>query len=214
MQKKSINELGRGDSLKNGYILQFKQIFTYTSYNSTTLSATLSQTPAKGNVLIAAIGSYNGYLTDSSVSGISQTGVTWSKQIKNQSSIKDFDVEIWSVNVTSATASPSLTITVNNAPSQGHNCRHHGIQWSRIPLAEQHRLRPHQWCIYNNKHRLSLFIASALTNYALGAIYRFYDYGQNTPTNNFTLLTAANKIITTTHWHILGTKIYTASKIP
>lgn len=87
---------------------------------SSPLGVTLTAgTPSNGylyhdHVLIAAISSYNSSLKDTSVAGISQTGVAWGLQVQNQSSNLQFDVEIWVGIVSGSPASNIITINFNN----------------------------------------------------------------------------------------------------
>lgn len=76
------------------------------------LGVTLTSTPSIGNVLIAVIGSYNSYAPD--VSSISQSGVSWARQVQSKSSsLYGRNVEIWA-GVVSGSAPTSLTINFAN----------------------------------------------------------------------------------------------------
>jgi hypothetical protein len=101
------------------YSVQSKTHLTSSS-TASTLSTTLDQKPTKGNVVVAAIATFNGYGNiDASVNTITQTGVDWNRKEKKQTANKVFDIEIWAGKVTSTNASQSLTITLFNATSQG-----------------------------------------------------------------------------------------------
>jgi hypothetical protein len=72
---------------------------------------TLDQTPTSGNLLIATIGTY-GATSYESVSSVSETGVTWTKQVSAYHSTSFLNSEIWA-GVVGSSASASITITVN-----------------------------------------------------------------------------------------------------
>ncbi len=96
---------------------------------SSTISVTLSNTPTSGDVLIAVIGTdltstnFNQPSTIT-ISSISQTGVTWTKQVVQTDSGGSYfawyaaDVEIWLGTVSSG-ASTSVTITLSGSANGG-----------------------------------------------------------------------------------------------
>jgi hypothetical protein len=85
--------------------------------SSSTLTLTLNNTPASGNILVAVIGTFGSY--PPLVSSIAQQSgnVTWTQQkYSSQYNIYGRRVEIWT-GIVSGTVSPTLTITL--AASQG-----------------------------------------------------------------------------------------------
>jgi hypothetical protein len=76
---------------------------------ATTLGVTLGSTPTNGNTLIAVITAAGQYQTTGQVTGISETGATWTKAVA-QGSKGQCDTEIWYANNVSG-ASTSITIT-------------------------------------------------------------------------------------------------------
>jgi predicted esterase len=94
---------------------------------SNTISVTMSSTPTSGNVLIATIAIY-----DKTVSSISQTGVSWTKQISSQYSSSYLVSEIW-LGVIGSGASKSITITLSgNSYSCADVCEYSGIATSNF----------------------------------------------------------------------------------
>jgi hypothetical protein len=155
-----------------------------TSY-SASLSTTLAQTPTAGNVIIAAISTFNGWGIDSSVSSITQTNVTWVRKVKNQSSDNVFDVEIWVGIVSiSGSADRNVNISLFNAPSQGiiaEICEYSGLSPNMDVYAISN----------GNSHSAVTGTPNSQTNWAnelwVGAIYAYYNE-QNSETNGFTRL--------------------------
>jgi len=80
-----------------------------TSTNNTSISVTLSHAPANGNLLVATI-ECAGSSTNPTVSSISQTRVTWTRQ-QGYNSNDAPDTEIWA-GVVSSGASNSITINL------------------------------------------------------------------------------------------------------
>jgi hypothetical protein len=99
------------------YTVQSKTHLTSQS-DTAVISTTLSKKPTLGNVMVAAIASYNGYGLDSSVDYISQYGVDWQMRKKSQSTNYYFVVEIWSGLVIDTNASCNITIHTSSVPSQ------------------------------------------------------------------------------------------------
>jgi parallel beta-helix repeat protein len=95
------------------------------------LGVTLTSTPSIGNVLIAVIGSYNSYAPD--VSSISQSGVSWARQVQSKSSsLYGRNVEIWA-GVVSGSAPTSLTINfVNTGDVFADICEYTGLATSNF----------------------------------------------------------------------------------
>lgn len=82
----------------------------WTSGNS--ISTILTSQPSSGNVLIAVVGIYSNP-AGTQVSSISQTGVTWARQVQNFS---NGTLEIWA-GVVGANALPNLTVNLSNTAS-------------------------------------------------------------------------------------------------
>ncbi|MGD6933988.1 MAG: hypothetical protein ACQCN5_07275 [Candidatus Bathyarchaeia archaeon] len=164
------------------YSIQSKTHITSGS-TASTLSATLDQTPTKGNVLVATIATYNGYGNiDASVNTITQTGITWNCQVKNQTVDKVFDIEIWTGKVTSTSASQNLTITLYNATSQGiiaevfeYNGISEDISAESFPSFGSGYEPLSGYTFQDESHEL-----------IVGATFAYY-YQQNAPINGFTL---------------------------
>ena len=98
---------------------------------SSTISVSLSNTPASGDVLIATIGTYRTISsTPRTVSSITETGVTWTRQTsQTDTSGNDArDVEIWLGTVGSG-ASTSISISLSGAPAAAvaDVCEYSGI---------------------------------------------------------------------------------------
>jgi hypothetical protein len=79
------------------------------------IAVTLAQTPQTGNVLIAVIGTFSSNAGSLTVNNITETGVTWFRQINFilQNGIYSIDTEIWAGTVAS-TSSKSITINLSN----------------------------------------------------------------------------------------------------
>jgi hypothetical protein len=80
---------------------------------ATTLTVTLGSAPTNGNTLIAVITAAGQYEVTGQVSGISETGATWTKAVA-QGSQGACDTEIWYANNVSGA---STTITITQAAS-------------------------------------------------------------------------------------------------
>lgn len=88
---------------------------------SNSISVTLGSTPINGNVLVAVIGTRvsSGF---ADVSSISQSGVTWTRQIqKHRTTSAYLDEEIW-YGVVGASASASLTVNLSQNADYGGIC--------------------------------------------------------------------------------------------
>jgi hypothetical protein len=84
--------------------------------NSSSLSLTLDSTPLNENLLIAVIGTYGSYAPY--VSSMSQSGVTWTRQVESHGdSLYGRRVEIWA-GVVSSGASTKQSILVIAAAAQ------------------------------------------------------------------------------------------------
>lgn len=105
------------------------------SQNSTTVSVTLGSTPTNGNVLVATITALTYYTNYPSVLSISQTGVSWRKQVQSQHkpvSYEQWSTEIW-LGVVGAGASTSITVTLANPGYFGavaNVCEYSGVATS------------------------------------------------------------------------------------
>lgn len=98
-----IVDNGTGQLKDNSFLNNSK------TFNTT---ATLNRMPKQGNVLVAAIGYSllaNGP-TNSNVSSISQTGVTWTRQVSQNTSAYGQVLEIW-LGIVGANAKPEFSIS-------------------------------------------------------------------------------------------------------
>jgi len=151
---------------------------------STSVSVTLGATPTAGNVLVLTIGIY-GQVNLPSVTGISQTGVTWYYQIK--SSRSTIDDEIW-FGVVGSGASKSLTVSwANFGYSVADVCEYSGILTSGYL---------DKTATNSGQSKYSDTGTTATTTQAdelwIGATAS--GTTQTTPTNGFTLLDGVNNV--------------------
>jgi hypothetical protein len=84
---------------------------------SSSVSVTMGATPTQGNVLIATVSSSMYPSGPATVSSITQTGVTWTKQANNAYN-SEWDAEIW-YGVIGSGASTSVTITLSATANYG-----------------------------------------------------------------------------------------------
>jgi len=82
-----------------------------TATSGSSISAMLSQTPTSGNLLIAVVGTQSNSPGDT-VSSISETNVSWTKQISTDGS--GWDSEIWA-GIVGSNASTSITVNLSSA---------------------------------------------------------------------------------------------------
>ena len=80
-----------------------------TAWYSSSITVTLGSAPTSGEVVIVDIGVYD--YPANYVTGVSETGVTWTHIVSDASS-NDYDAEIWAGVYTSA-ASATITISLN-----------------------------------------------------------------------------------------------------
>jgi hypothetical protein len=90
--------------------------FRGTSTSSSISVGPLTSTPVSGDVLIATIGTRG--TSVSTVSSISEPGVTWTKQIGYSDSSNLIDVEIW-LGVVGSGASTSITVYLTSSAGYG-----------------------------------------------------------------------------------------------
>jgi|WetSurMetagenome_2_1015567.scaffolds.fasta_scaffold01645_5 hypothetical protein len=167
---------------------------THLISSSTTLSATLDNKPQYGNVLIAAISTYNGNGGDSTVSSIVQNGATWTRQKQRRSIDNKIDVEIWLGTVNNNSASQNFTITVPQSPTQGIIADI--VEYSGVSSIDGSGNVNFTLDVTGTGNGLSpttsTGTSSGQTNGQyreelwVGAIFQ-YAYGQTSPTNNFYL---------------------------
>jgi len=96
------------------------------------IAVTMASTPISGNVLVAVIGTYRSGSV-AIVNSITQTGVTWTKQISKAVGTT-LNIEIW-LGVVSSGASKNITITLNQAATYGavaDVCEYSGVATSNF----------------------------------------------------------------------------------
>ena len=87
------------------------------AYSSTsTVSVNMAHTPIEGDTLIAVVGTGSNGI--SSVTSISETGVTWNRVVRGFYSIYS-DIEIWHGAVTGSSPSSSITVNLSSTPAYG-----------------------------------------------------------------------------------------------
>jgi hypothetical protein len=94
-------------------------------------SVTLTNAPVQGDVLISVIGIQGQHTTvtdaqgtviapasfeTATVSSINETGVTWTRQVRNNSTAFNLNVEVW-LGVVASQASPNITVKLDSLPS-------------------------------------------------------------------------------------------------
>jgi hypothetical protein len=92
--------------------------------DSTTLTVTMTSTPTNGNLLVMAVG-----INDGTVSSVSETGVTWTRQVYTGITTYGYDAEIWA-GVIGSSASQTITITLTGTylkASAADVCEYSGL---------------------------------------------------------------------------------------
>lgn len=156
----------------------------YDFYSSFTV--TMGSTPTTGNTIIAVIAPRAGGVTNSNVTAISQTGVTWTKQIEEHSGHSYVGgVFVW---LGVVGVSPSIAITISLTNGYYYNCIADVCEYSGLLTAN--------YLDKNATNKSSSGTAcstgaTATTTQAdelwIGGISGI-NYGQTSPTNGFTLL--------------------------
>jgi len=155
---------------------------------SNSISVTMGSTPTSGNILVATIGikDLNTYRT---VSSISQTGCSWTRQVSKTSYSTDyFDVEIW-FGVVSSGASASITITLTGTAtcSVADVCEYSGVLTTgfldKTASATGYSNTPQTGTTATTTQANELWIGSTIVR--VGA-------AQSNPANGFTLLDGTN----------------------
>jgi len=155
-----------------------------TSSGSSTITVTLSGTPANGNILIACIGlcPIGSGIT---VQSISETGVTWQKITNRVDNNGTTDTEIWAGTVVSA-ASTTITINLtgtNQYYSVANICEYSGLQNATPDVTATNQGNTgttNTGTTQNTTQADELWIGA--TSYSSGST------GQTSPTNGFTIL--------------------------
>lgn len=148
-----------------------------------TINVTLSQAPANGNLLIAVIG---GISSDKIVSSISETGVTWTKQVSNLYA-SYYDVEIWA-GVVGSDASANITVSCSGSENYwvADVCEYSGLLTSgfldKTATNQGFSASPNTGTTATTTQNDELWI---------GGIINYGDSGQSSPTNGFTLMDGA-----------------------
>jgi hypothetical protein len=161
-----------------------------TSNNSTTCSVTLGQTPQSGNVLVACIAVSISTGQALSVSSISQTNVTWTRQVNYNNPTYWNDVEIW-LGVVGSSASSSVTVNLNIAPNYGCTvdiCEYSGVATSNFLDQTATNIAYGQ---YPNTGTTSI---TTQANELWVGLCAQGNYGTSSPTNGFALLDGATNM--------------------
>ena len=153
---------------------------------STSVSVTLGAAPTPGNVLVLTIGIY-GQVNLPSVTGISQTGVTWYYQIK--SSRSTVDIEIW-FGIVGSGASTNLTVSwANFGYSVANVCEYSGILTSgyldKTASANGQSTSPSTGTTDTTTQADELWIGATASGGA---------NNQTSPTNGFTLMDGVKNV--------------------
>lgn len=154
-----------------------------------TLQVTLTSTPTQSNLLILTIGIFD-YFTLNTVTSITQTNVTWTKQTQKQA-YDQYDSEIWA-GVVGSNPSTSITVNFTGIGNRGlaiaDVCEYSGIQTSRF-LDKTSGGASNQSQSGNTG---TTAITTRPQELWIGEVFHvtdfFSDSTQNSPTNSFTLL--------------------------
>jgi hypothetical protein len=154
---------------------------------TSTISVTLVSTPISGNVLVAVVGFFCS--ASRSVSSISETGVSWTGQIRKEYNLYGVyaEIEIW-FGVVSAGASTSITVTLTGAATYGGTadvCEYSGVETTnfldKTASAQGNNKYPKTGTTATTTQADELWIGGTV----------LYSYAQTTPTNDFALLDGA-----------------------
>jgi hypothetical protein len=157
---------------------------------STSITATLDYTPTEGNVLIAVVGAGSTGAYAQEVTSISQTGVTWTKQVADDNN-HNIASEIW-LGVVGSGASETLTVNLytNIVPgSMGivDVCEYTGIATTNyLDKTASQNGGPSD--VHYTGTTNTTTQADELW---IGGIFVSSNYDQTSPSNGFTLLDGA-----------------------
>jgi len=154
-------------------------------FSGSSIPVTLSSAPISGNVLVATIGVLNTAGATSTVSSITQTGVTWTEQVSHTSAYSQMENSIW-FGVVGDGASTSVTVNLSGSAISGATaniCEYSGILTSGFLDKTS----------YNDGNGGTADTGTTDTTTQaeelwIGCIIGMYGYSQGTPTNGFTLL--------------------------
>lgn len=156
--------------------------------NTSSITITLDSAPINGNALVAVITNED-ISSLCTVSSISQSGVTWTKQESNSLEVPAglfHDIEIW-FGVVGSGASSSLTVTLSEVPEYGavaNVCEYSGLATS--DFLDQTAFNSGVTSPTDTGTTDETTQADELW---IGAIYARFE--QYTPTNGFTLMDGA-----------------------
>jgi hypothetical protein len=154
---------------------------------TTSVSVTMASTPTNGNVLVAVIG-MNSYSASRTVSSITQTGVTWTYQIRKGAVYNVYmSVEIW-LGVVGSGASKSVAVALSGEAELGavaDICEYSGVATSsfldKTATNSGHNAATNTGTTDTTTQANELWIGGTAAA----------TYTQSTPTNDFTLLDGA-----------------------
>lgn len=152
------------------------------SSNTATLTITMSQTPALGNLLIACIGTYNPASTLISVLSISETGVSWVRIVNESYVLGYVDSEIW-VGTVSSGVSTFINITLSGAAEWGATadiCEYSGL----LNIVDQTAISQ----AFSSSPSTGITTTTSQANELWVGCTVCQSYPQSSPTNGFTML--------------------------
>jgi hypothetical protein len=151
---------------------------------SSPIVVNMTNTPISGDILIAVVGVYaSSSPSTPSVSGITETGVSWSRQVDNFSAVSYLDVEIW-VGVVGSGALKGITISIGVSITQAiaDVCEYSGLLTSgyldKTAGTNGDSNSPNTGTTSTTTQSFELWIGGITTYYA----------SLHNPTNGFTLL--------------------------
>ena len=154
----------------------------YTISSGSNMSFNLAQTPTQGNVLIAVIGT-NQTSGSETVSSITQTGVTWSPVIQNDTVVAD---EIWMGTVGSgASTSVSIALAQTVFAAVADIC-----EWSGISSNPVDKTQPNNGSNSTQTDTGTTATTTQANELFIGTV-GVYGQAQSSPTNSFTMLDGA-----------------------
>jgi hypothetical protein len=158
------------------------------THTGNALSASLSSTPTEGNLLIAVAGIDSESTKNYTVSSVTQTGVTWTRQVSSNFSLGGIyafgDIEIWA-GVVGSGASKTVTAHFTNSTTYGISltvCEYSGLVTSGF-LDQKASNRGDS----ANPNTGTTNTTTQINELWIGAIVMDYTPQTNPATNGFTL---------------------------
>ena len=156
-----------------------------TASSGSTISVTMNSTPTNGDLLIATIGIRQGH-PDISVSNISESGVIWTVQVREDDWYDYSQIsEIWA-GVVGTSASASVTINLSGSIYSGHYAIADICEYSG--LATSDFLDRNATSSYSYPPTTGTTTTTTQANELWVGITISYGDSQTSPTNGFTLL--------------------------